>query len=213
MPILPRSWLVTALLSSVALAALTTASPRPAHATPTESLVNALTYDFMCESCHTFDNNNAAMDLPPHAPGAYSGTLMANAARDPVFWAGVALATNDHPTETEDCVRCHAPRAFLEGRGDAISVDDLIEPDLDSVTCEVCHRAMDDGETPPGNARFVLDDVLVDGQPPRRGPLELRRRRWPSTAAAPDHPRPDLPAQLAPVRDLSRRNNLARARR
>jgi MYXO-CTERM domain-containing protein len=171
MPTAPKPWFVTALLSTVALVAIgSTSSPRPAHASPTESLQNPLTYDFMCESCHTFDNNPAAMDLPPHAPGAYQGTMMANAARDPVFWAGVALAAEDHPGETEDCIRCHAPRAFLEGRGDAIASDELIAPDFDGVTCEVCHRAMDDGETPAGNARYVLDDVLVNGEPPRRGP-------------------------------------------
>jgi MYXO-CTERM domain-containing protein len=185
MPSLPRPWLITSLLSTIALAALGSTSPRHAHATPTESLVNPLTYDFMCEGCHDFDNNPAAMDLPPHAPGAYKGTLMANAARDPVFWAGVALAAGDHPQETEDCIRCHAPRAFLEGRGDAISVDDLIEPDFDSVTCEVCHRAMDDGVTPPGNARYVLDDVLVDGQPPRRGPWNYTD---PDSPPLPPHP-------------------------
>jgi MYXO-CTERM domain-containing protein len=182
----PRSWFVTALLSTVALAALgSTTSPRRAHASPTESLQNPLTYDFMCEGCHTFANNPAAADLPPHAPGAYAGTLMANAARDPVFWAGVALAAEDYPGETEDCVRCHAPRAFLEGRGDAIASDELIPPDFDSVTCEVCHRAMDDGETPAGNARFVLDDVLVDGQPPRRGPWGYSN---PDAPPEPPHP-------------------------
>jgi MYXO-CTERM domain-containing protein len=182
----PKPGFITALLSVVALAALgSTSTSRPAHASPTESLENPLTYDFMCEGCHTFANNAAASDLPPHAPGAYAGTLMANAARDPVFWAGVALAAEDQPGETEDCIRCHAPRAFLEGRGDAIASDELIGPDFDSVTCEVCHRAMDDGETPPGNARFVLDDVLVDGQPPRRGPWNYAD---PNGPPLPPHP-------------------------
>ena len=122
-----RSVLAITSLSVVALAALcVSTSSRPARAAPTESLQNPLTYDFMCEGCHTFANNPGAADLPPHAPGAYAGTLMANAARDPVFWAGVALASADHPDETEDCIRCHSPRAFLEGRGDAIAIDELI---------------------------------------------------------------------------------------
>lgn len=181
-----RPLVVTASLSMLALVGLTTAStPRRARAAPTESLQNPLTYDFTCEACHTFVNNPAADALPPHAPGAYAGTLMANAARDPVFWAGVALASADAPSETEDCVRCHAPRAFLEGRGDAIAVDELIPPDFDSVTCEVCHRAIDDGETPPGNARFVLDDILVDGEPPRRGPWNYQD---PNGPPLPPHP-------------------------
>ncbi|WP_146657897.1 multiheme c-type cytochrome [Enhygromyxa salina] len=172
MTTLPRPWAVTFVLGAVGLAALwvTAGSSRPAQASPTESLQNPLTLDFQCSGCHQFANNPLAEDLPPHAPAAYFGTLMANAARDPVFWAGVALASDDYPGETEDCVRCHAPRAFLEGRGDAIAMDELIPPDFNSVSCEVCHRAIDDGVTPPGNARFVLDDTLVDGEPARRGP-------------------------------------------
>lgn len=156
-----------------------------AEAAPTESLANPLTYDFMCSSCHSYANNMAAAELPPHAPATYFGTLMANAARDPVFWAGVALAAQDHPGETEDCVRCHAPRAFLEGRGSATSVDELIPPDFDSVSCGLCHRSMDDGETPPGNARYVLDDALIDGEIIRRGP---RIYDDPEGPPAPPHP-------------------------
>lgn len=139
----------------------------------------------MCSGCHEFENNPLAEDLPPHAPAAYFGTLMANAARDPVFWAGVALASDDYPGETEDCVRCHSPRAFLEGRGDAIAIEELNPLDLNSVSCEVCHRAIDDGETPAGNARLVLDDVLVDGEPPRRGPWGYTE---PDGAPLPPHP-------------------------
>ena len=156
-----------------------------AVAAPTESLENPLTFDFTCASCHTYDNNLDAADLPPHAPGYYFGTLMANAARDPVFWAGVALAEGDHPDETEDCVRCHAPRAFLEGRKQAVGIDELIPPDFNSVSCGLCHRQIDDGETPPGNARFVLDDVLVDGEITRRGP---RIYDDPEGYPAPPHP-------------------------
>ncbi|PRQ04633.1 hypothetical protein ENSA5_06380 [Enhygromyxa salina] len=178
---------MTSVFVCVGLSALcfSSAPPQVAHATPTESLQNPLTLDFMCSGCHEYENNALAIDLPPHAPAAYFGTLMANAARDPVFWAGVALASDDYPGETEDCVRCHSPRAFLEGRGDAIAVDELLPPDLDSVSCEVCHRAIDDGETPPGNARYVLDDVLVDGQPPRRGPWDYSDPNGPEL---PPHP-------------------------
>ena len=156
-----------------------------AHAAPTTSLENPLTADFICSSCHGYANNMAAADLPPHDPFAYFGTLMANAARDPVFWGGVALAAQDHPDETEDCIRCHAPRAFLEGRGDATTVDELTPLDFNSVSCGLCHRSMDDGETPPGNARYVLDDVLVDGEVVRRGP-----RAYDDPEGSPEPPHP-----------------------
>ncbi|MCA9660032.1 MAG: hypothetical protein KC486_16935, partial [Myxococcales bacterium] len=98
---------------------------------------------------------------------------MANAARDPVFWAGVAIAYQDQeaPGETEECVRCHAPHAFVEGRGDALALADLEPVDRSGVDCDLCHRLIDDGETLPGNAKYVIDDVVgIDGKVPKRGP-------------------------------------------
>ena len=148
----PWSRVVPATLAGVALAAIAvpalTLDSSTARAAPTESLQNPLTYDFTCEACHTYDNNPMAMDLPPHAPGAYAGTVMANAARDPVFWAGVAIAYQDQeaPGETEECVRCHAPHAFVEGRGDALALADLEPVDRSGVDCDLCHRLIDDGE-------------------------------------------------------------------
>lgn len=143
-----------------------------AHAAPTEpgDLAHPLDAATSCQGCHAFGNPAPhAMD-PPYAPFAWQGSLMANAARDPVFWAGVAIASQDDPTHTDTCIRCHSPRAFLEGRGDAISPEDLTYADFDGVTCDVCHRQMDDGQTPPGNAAYVLDDTEVDGAVPKRGP-------------------------------------------
>ena len=95
---------------------------------------------------------------------------MANAARDPVFWAGVAIAHQDDAEGTEDCIRCHAPRAFLQGRGQAIAIDELEPADLEGVTCDLCHRMQDDGMTPPGNARYVIDDESDTNTVPKRGP-------------------------------------------
>ncbi|MCB9753680.1 MAG: hypothetical protein H6713_27375 [Myxococcales bacterium] len=143
-----------------------------AQAAPTEplELEHALVSSKECASCHLFFNPPELADQPNISPQAYTGSMMANAARDPVFWADVAIAHQDAPGETEDCVRCHAPRAFLEGRGDAISIDELAPTDLEGVTCELCHRMLDDGVTPPGDARYVIDDLAVGGLVPRRGP-------------------------------------------
>jgi uncharacterized protein (TIGR03382 family) len=143
-------------------------------AAPTEpgTLQNQLVPAQNCQNCHSFPNAMGHEDQPPYAPYfTWRGSLMANAARDPVFWAGVAIASQDSPGDTEDCIRCHAPRAFLEGRGDAIAMDQLTPEDLDgSVECEACHRMMQDPETVPGNALYTIDDVLDDGLVPRRGP-------------------------------------------
>jgi len=96
--------------------------------------------------------------------------MMGQSARDPVFWAAVPIAHQDAPGETVDCVRCHSPKAFLDGRGDALAITDLTFDDLDGVTCELCHRMVDDGATPAGNARYVIDDVDIDGSVAMRGP-------------------------------------------
>lgn len=134
-------------------------------------LTNPLVRVEECEYCHTF--NNAADDLedPSYAPYfSWRGSMMANAAVDPVFWAGVAIASQDAetPDETAACIRCHSPRAFLEGRGDAISIDELQDRDLAGVTCELCHRMEDDGGI--GNGQYAIDDTLVGANVPRRGP-------------------------------------------
>jgi len=170
--------------AAVGLASLAGLAPGSAQAAPTapNSLVNAVTESVACQLCHTFDNAMPAAAEPRYAPFyGWQGSLMANAARDPIFWAGVALADQDHPGETVECVRCHSPRAYLEGRGDATSIDQLTTADLEGVGCELCHRMTDQGAL--GNAQYAVDDVLgPDGLVPRRGP-------WSYTdgASAPPH--------------------------
>jgi len=146
-----------------------------ALAVPTEpgTLVNPLVETIACENCHLYTNAAAQAQDPPYSPfRTWQGTMMANSARDPVFWAGLAVAAQDSPGETEFCVRCHAPRAFLEGNGGAETIDDLTSDQLQGVECELCHRAMDDPGTPVGNALYQIDDVIVGTNVPRRGPWD-----------------------------------------
>ncbi|MEM7157919.1 MAG: hypothetical protein AAF799_34075 [Myxococcota bacterium] len=150
-------------------------APRLAQADATQplELVNPLVPADQCEYCHSFNNPPDISDQPIVAPVfTWRGSMMANSAVDPVFWAGVAIASQDaeFPEETEACVRCHSPRAFLEGRANALSVDDLAPQDRAGVECEACHRMIED--EPPGNAHFTFDDVLVGDNVPRRGPWE-----------------------------------------
>ena len=140
-------------------------------ATEPGTLQNQLEKAADCQKCHAFANKPEIADQPHVSPIAWRGSMMAQSARDPVFWAGVAIAHQDAPDETTVCVRCHAPRAFLAGRGDAIAIDALLPEDLAGVECDVCHRMSDDGVTPPGNARYTIDDVVGPaGDVPKRGP-------------------------------------------
>lgn len=157
---------LVALLSPTLVAA-------PAGAAPTEpgGLTNPLVPASNCTNCHSFGNVAPHRAEPYYAPYfGWQGSLMGNSARDPVFWAGVAIASQDEPGGTVDCVRCHAPRAFVEGRGGAIAIDELQPDDLAGVECELCHRSIEDLSVEPGNAQYTLDDVTVAGMVPRRGP-------------------------------------------
>lgn len=78
-----------------------------------------------CVECHTSSNSTAW-------PGnGWKGTMMANAARDPIFYAALAIANQDaspsNPLPSNPlpgnpgylggdyCLRCHSPAGFLDG--------------------------------------------------------------------------------------------------
>lgn len=161
----------------------------PAWAAPTEpgTLTNTLQPAEDCMMCHTFANPPELADQPFVTPTAWLGGLMANSARDPVFWAGVAIADQDAPGETTDCVRCHAPRAFVAGREQSVAIDELLPDDLSGVDCDLCHRLLDDGVTPAGNARYTIDDELApNGDIRKRGPWDYVEDPFPKHSWAAD---------------------------
>jgi hypothetical protein len=182
----PRALAAIALTPALAgLLGLVLSSPS-ATAAPTQpgDLQQPLSPAEACSTCHDFFTPEIyAQDGGSVDPWAWQGSMMGNSARDPVFWAGVALAAQDHPDETVDCVRCHAPRAFLDGQGGAIELASLSPHQREGVDCDTCHRMVDDGETPPGNARLTLADA-PEGQPvPRFGPWD-----YDDFGPSPQHP-------------------------
>jgi hypothetical protein len=177
-----------------------------AAAAPTTSLVNPLVAPSECAQCHEFINPLEIDQEPPVSSMlVWRGTMMANAARDPVFWAAVAVASQDAAADatgllegaTEHCIRCHAPRAFLEGNTEAIALEDLTETQREGIDCELCHRMTDDPDTPAGNAGYVIDDVMVGGNVPRRGP-------WSYDPDAPESARPEHSTIADPFTGTSR---------
>ena len=42
--------------------------------------------------------------------------MMAQAGRDPLFWAALDVANNDVPGIGDFCLRCHSPAGWLDGR-------------------------------------------------------------------------------------------------
>ena len=89
-------------------------------------------------------------------PGqTHNATTMALAARDPLFQAAFVIARQDRPQLSPLCIRCHAPRGWLGGRGQS-DLQALAEDDLHGISCDVCHRMA--LETPPliGDAQLTL---------------------------------------------------------
>ncbi len=130
----------------------------------------------VCAECHS---NSVDADAMRDAAGAriapfdlWQGTMMANAARDPLWRAMVSAEVAATPAAAEaieaTCMRCHAPMGVIEaGDGDgrpaiAMLSADSAEGELarDGVSCTACH-----GITPEGlgsaasfTGGYVIDD-------------------------------------------------------
>ncbi len=70
----------------------------------------------------------------------FAGSMMANAARDPLFRAALQVANADAAGSGELCLRCHAPNGWLEGRSSVTDGSALTKNDLQGVSCSFCHR-------------------------------------------------------------------------
>lgn len=140
-----------------------------------------------CSSCHggAFDPNDAA--FIPHS--TWSGSMMANATRDPLFWAALDVANHDLPGVGDYCLRCHTPGGWLAGRvrktglvatplvngeNGCLLTGSLTDfdgkgNDYSGLTCHFCHRADDSGPqgqpTTIGNANLWIDDSLQCNTP------------------------------------------------
>ncbi len=125
-----------------------------------------------CASCHGTGFMNDTTFLPFDT---WAGTMMANAARDPVFFAALAIARQDAPdSAVEHCVRCHSPTSYVRGHSLPADGSALDVVDQHGVSCEVCHRAK---STPTatdyylhGDAQLVFtDDQAKRGKYPDQG--------------------------------------------
>ena len=132
-----------------------------------------------CQSCHgSFGQSNS--EFLPHE--AWSGSLMAHATRDPLFWAALDVANKDQPGIGDWCLRCHTSQGWYGGRvrkdgsgglvdgsngcllaGDHDD-DDSAANDYSGVTCHLCHRMNPAGSAgqvaPPGSGNAWVDDSL-----------------------------------------------------
>ncbi len=108
-----------------------------------------------CDNCH---GGYAAAVEPARN---WRGSMMAHAARDPVFWAAMAVAEQDFAGVGDVCLRCHTPRAWLDGRAEPPDGSALTSADSDGVECAICHQLVnpDDSEhIGVQNAPFLAHD-------------------------------------------------------
>jgi hypothetical protein len=93
--------------------------------------------------CHDF--SPLAGQTPESVPVVgWQGGMMANAGRDPIFWATVAVAEQDFLPSTggvgDLCLHCHSVKGWLEGRStptDGSGMD--AGTDAEGIMCEFCH--------------------------------------------------------------------------
>jgi hypothetical protein len=97
-----------------------------------------------CLNCH------AGYDTAVEPGFNWKGSMMAQSARDFLFWSCLAVgaqdskwALGDNPNATDICERCHFPKGWLEGRSDPTNASLMTGADFDGVQCDFCHRMWD----------------------------------------------------------------------
>ena len=151
-----------------------TSGPTPTADTATTPIVVDLGLDHLspvnngrfatslvCRDCHSAGTGTAMRDDDGDPIGAYDGwqaTMMANAARDPlwraVVSAEVAYSPDAGPVIEATCMKCHSPMlradTQITGAGDPIMADlaagdEAMHLALDGVSCAMCHQIEPDG--------------------------------------------------------------------
>ncbi len=88
-----------------------------------------------CDNCHGGYGEQAV-----EPAFNWRGSMMAQAARDPLYFASVAIANQDAPQSGDLCIRCHSPKGWLEGRSTPTDGSALTANDRESVQCDFCHK-------------------------------------------------------------------------
>jgi hypothetical protein len=96
-----------------------------------------------CFTCH------ANYDPITEPGNVWQGSMMAQAGRDFLYWASLAVAGQDaiwaigNPNATDICLRCHMAGGWLAGRSDPTNGSAMTGIDFDGVQCSLCHQLYD----------------------------------------------------------------------
>jgi len=91
----------------------------------------------------------------------WEGSMMAQAMRDPLFLATMAVAEEFVPASGDLCLRCHTPGGWQEGRSFDTSGGMLEPVDIEGVQCDFCHRMVDNHYV-EGVSPAVDEDILAN---------------------------------------------------
>jgi hypothetical protein len=161
---------------------------RPAQDT---TLATFTTADFsgpgICAACHMGLKDQAGADVS--MPTAWRSTMMANAAKDPVWQAKVSSEVARFPALQEviekKCVTCHMPMAETEAgaagepvtaQGDGFfnPANPLHDAAIDGASCTLCHQIRDVnfGRMESFSGGYVIDTSTNPPDRPIFGPYE-----------------------------------------
>ncbi len=87
-----------------------------------------------CDNCH------GGYDAAVEPAFNWRGSMMAQAARDPLFYAAMTIANQDATDSGDLCIRCHSPAGWLEGRSTPTDGSALNSNDREGVQCDFCHK-------------------------------------------------------------------------
>jgi hypothetical protein len=155
------------------------------------TLATFTTADFsgagVCAACHTGLKDEASADVS--MPTAWRSTMMANAAKDPIWQAKVSSEVARFPALQavieKKCVTCHMPMAETQAVADGQPVTALgdgffnaanpLHPAaIDGVSCTLCHQIRDEnfGEVESFSGGYIVDTSTNPPDRPIFGPYE-----------------------------------------
>jgi hypothetical protein len=115
-----------------------------------------------CDNCHGGYSTSVE---PAHN---WRGSMMAQATRDPIFWATLAVAEQDFDGAGDLCLRCHTPEGWLGGRSTPTDGSGLAAGDADGVPCDLCHKMTNPDDSEHLGAQFPPFEAN-DGATPAAG--------------------------------------------
>ena len=106
-----------------------------------------------CDNCH------GGYDQAVEPAFNWRGSMMSQAARDPLFYACLAIAEQDAPGVGDMCLRCHTPDGWLNGRCEPTDGSALNNNDREGVQCDFCHKLVK--PAPLGTNPFPNDGIYT----------------------------------------------------